>query len=215
MVTAIAHPPQSNAQHIVLENMTWDFYSRLLDQIGDQHLFVTYDRGRLEIMSPSRKHDKNGRMLAFIVPFIAERLGLEVDGSGSTTFRREDLERGLEPDECFYVANEPAVRGKEEIDLSIDPPPDLVIEVEISRRLLDRQGIYAAMGVPELWCFDGERLRILTLDQSRHYSDATRSACFSGIQAEELVKIVKLGWTMGQVQWLKEVRAWAQTLPLP
>jgi len=82
---------------------------------------------------------------------------------GSTTFRRRDLEAGIEPDRCFYIQNQPALRGKRTLDLSIDPPPDLAIEVEISERLLDRVGIYERLGVPELWRNDGKRSRVMLL----------------------------------------------------
>src|SRR5262249_51952791 len=138
-MTVVA-PPISipSEQRFVLYDVDWEFYEHLLEQLDNRHVFVTYDRGALELMSPSRKHDTSGRLLFVIVHVIAEELNLPIASCGSTTFKRKRLKRGLEPDECFYIENELRVRGMREIDLSKDPPPDLAIEVEITHRVLDR-----------------------------------------------------------------------------
>ena len=112
------------------------------------------------MMSPSFEHDAAGEMLALFIRTLAQEVKLPIKGAGSTTFRRQDLERGLEPDRCFYIRDEARIRGIRQLDLRRDPPPDLAIEVEISHRLLNRVGIYAALGVAELWRYDGKRLQI-------------------------------------------------------
>ncbi len=209
MTMTVATPPISpEGNAVIIDGVDWETYSRLLGLLGDKHVFLTYDRGRLEIMSPSRKHDKCGRYLGLLVHLLADGFDMALDGGGSTTYRRQDLERGLEPDECFYIANEQKVRGKEEIDLSIDPPPDLAIEVEISRRLKERQDIYAALGVPELWCFDGATLRVLLLSSDGAYRPSDRSLSFPQVPVGEIERLAKLAWTMDEIRWARAVRGW-------
>jgi Uma2 family endonuclease len=140
-------PPSPREQHFLLQGLDWRQYDALLGIINDRHVYVTYDRGRVELMSPSWEQGKRSDLIGTLIRSVADGLKLPVKGGGSTTFRRIDLDRGLEPDRCFYVANEFLVRSKTVIDLSVDPPPDLCVEVEMSQRLLDRVAIYAALGV--------------------------------------------------------------------
>ena len=119
---------------------------------------LTYDRGTLGIMSPSSEHERYNRAVAQIVEELAAELDVDMDSLGSTTFRREDIDRGFEPDSCLYVRNAPRVRGKKRIDLAADPPPDLVIEIDITSPSLNKFPVLAHVGVPEVWRFDGERL---------------------------------------------------------
>ena len=120
-------------------------------------------------MSPSSMHERYNCLFRRMIETLTEELAIPIKGAGSTTFKREDLERGLEPDSCFYLANERRIRGKRELDLTIDPPPDLAIEIDITSSSLDRQGIYAALGVPEIWRFDGESLRVYQLQPDGTY----------------------------------------------
>ena len=119
-------------------------------------------------------------MLARLLEALTEELNVEICSLGNMTHQREDLERGIEADECWYVQHEAVVRGKMEIDLSVDPPPDLALEVEISRSVLDRIAIYAALGVPELWRYDGSKLRVQVLKGDR-YEDVEQSPTFPTI----------------------------------
>ncbi len=147
-------------QRFLLRGISWRTYESLLADLVDQPTpRMTYDRGSLELMAPSHAHERYKHLLEHMITFWATEKRTPIHGGGSTTFRRADLDRGLEPDECYYLRNEPLVRGKEEIDLSIDPPPDLAVEVELSSGALDKMQIYAALRVPELWRFDGEILK--------------------------------------------------------
>jgi Uma2 family endonuclease len=120
-------------QRVVLHNIGWDTYERLLaNHENNSAPRLTYDRGELEIMSPSPEHEALNRSIALLVEFVASEMGIDVYDLGSTTFKREDLERGFEPDSCFYIENEERVRGKDRIDLTVDPPPDPVIEIGIT-----------------------------------------------------------------------------------
>ncbi len=131
---------------IVLSNIEWETYERLLaDQADSSAPRFAYDRGALEIMSPLPEHERYNRTIAALVESVAEELGLDGENLGSTTFKREDLERGFEPDSCFYIQHEAAVRGKSALDLRVDPPPDLVIAIDITHPSLDKFPIYAAL----------------------------------------------------------------------
>ena len=196
-------------QRFLLQNVGWDGYEAMLRIIGDRPIRLTYDRGDLEIMSPSRKHEKSKGMLGRLVEAMTEVLEIPRTSDGSTTWRRQDLDRGLEADECFYFHDHAEqLAGKEEIDLETDPPPDLAIEIDITRSSLDRQGIYAALGVPELWRFDGESLRVFRLRDDRTYELCTASPMFPFLPLDEVVRLLKQGATMDQSRWGRIVRAW-------
>src|SRR5262249_54893083 len=146
------HVLSSQQQHLVLRDIDWKTYNRLLRAFAERPgIRLTYDRGTLEIMSPSHGHDTDARFLGRLVVTLTEELGLPIKGGGSTTFRRRRRRRGLEPDDCYWIANEPRVRGKRKINLRVDPPPDLCIEVDVTHSSLNRLSIYAALNVPEVW----------------------------------------------------------------
>src|SRR5687768_11184586 len=192
---------------VLIYNVDWTYYDDVLRRLEDRRLFVTYDTGTLEIMSPSFKHDDTGRLLGLLIHFLADELDVPLKGGRSTTFRREDLAKGLEPDECFYVTNEPRIRGKDAIDLSVDPPPDLAVEVEISRRLLDRVKIYAALGVPELWRHDGTRLQVSIL-RAGHYVPTDRSPTFPSVPLTQVDEFIRMAKESDEIAWGRKVRAW-------
>ena len=126
-------------QRVLLRNISWETYERLLDERGDSRVpRLAYDRGDLEIMSPSSEHESVAYFVALLVAVLAEEMRVNAYGVGSTTYRRGDIGQGFEPDSSFYIRNEERIRGKPRIDLSADPPPDLVIEVDITSPSLDK-----------------------------------------------------------------------------
>src|SRR5208337_4756087 len=134
MATIISPPQEEREQRVVLRHVSWETYESLLaDHADASSPRFTYSEGMLEIMSPSLEHEKLNQVLATIADLVAEEQEIEFENLGSTTFRRQDLDRGTEPDSCFYIQNVERIRGKKEIDLRVDPPPDLVIEIEITR----------------------------------------------------------------------------------
>jgi Uma2 family endonuclease len=152
----------------MLHNVSWETYARLVAERGDRRVpRFAYDRGELEIMSPSTEHESVAYFLGLLVALFAGETGVNAYGVGSTTFKREDLERGFEPDSCFYVQNEERIRGKSRIDLDVDPPPDLVIGVDITSPSPAKFPIYARIGVREIWRHDGERVSIFVLRGAR------------------------------------------------
>src|SRR5438132_7530835 len=161
------------AGHLVLTGADWRTYSRLLRVFAERpSVRLTYDRGDLEIMSPLPEHESDADMLGRFVVVLTEELGLPIKAGRSTTFRRRGLRRGLEPDNSYWIANEPRVRGKRRINLRIDPPPDLAIEVDVTSSSLNRMGIYAVLAVPEVWRLDGPVLTFYVLAANRRYAES-------------------------------------------
>jgi Uma2 family endonuclease len=178
-MAAIPAPPDNRC---LLPNIGWRQYRAIADAIGETHVRLTYDRGRLELMTLSHGHERRKELLGRLLGVLTEELDIPCQSGGSTTFNREDLERGIEPDQCYYLENEPRVRDKEEIDLNVDPPPDLAIEIEVSRSALNRMDIYAAMRVPEVWRFDGIHLYVHLLNEQGEYDVTDRSRHFPFLQ---------------------------------
>lgn len=195
-------------QRIVLRNVSWETYERLLAELHEcSSPRLTFDRGTLEIMSPSEDHEEANRILASLLDVIIEELDLDARTLGSTTFRRQDLDRGFEPDSCFYIQNVARVKGKRKIDLRTDPPPDLVIEVDISSSSLDKLPIYGQLGVPEAWRYDGESLTIHVLS-SGAYRESDSSLAFPFLSASRLTEFLEAAATQKRSRWLRSVREW-------
>lgn len=195
-------------QRVVLHNVSWETYERLLAEHADSSApRFAYDRGELEIMSPNPEHERANRRIAQLVLAVADEMGITAEDLGSTTFRREDLERGFEPDSCFYMRNEEAIRGKGRIDLTVDPPPDLVIEVDITSPSLDKLSIYARMGVPEVWRYDGRKVSILG---GEAYAETARSAALRPLTSEILSRFIEESKTIERRAWMRKVREWAR-----
>jgi Uma2 family endonuclease len=163
---------------VVLSNVSWETYERLLEDLADSSVpHLTYDQGRLEIMSPTRAHERFNRTLNLIVEIVAAELNVRLDALGSSTFKRKDLKKGFEPDSCFYVTSAKRIRGKKKRDLAVDPPPDLVIEIDITTSSIPKMPIFARFGVPEVWQYDGRSLRMWKL-QGDQYTGIESSLAF-------------------------------------
>lgn len=198
----VVSPPE---QRVVLRNVSWETYERLLTESLDcSSPRFTYDRGVLEIMSPSAEHEWYNRLVSDLVKLLARELRIDVLDLGSTTFRREDAERGFEPDSCFYVTHVRQVRGKERIDLAIDPPPDIVVEVVVTHPSLSKFPLCAALGIQEIWSYDGSRLWMYRLSGSQ-YTEMPSSGILPELGARQLTEFLELGKTMDSVAWPDEV----------
>lgn len=161
-------------QRVVLSSVSWTTYLALSRESEQSHGRMTYDQGVLEIMSPLLSHESAKRVLGRMIERFTEYHGIDIRSSASTTFRRSDLLRGFEADESYYLENAAQIRGKDEIDLSVDPPPDLVVEIEMTRSSLNKRVLFASMGVPEVWRYDGAVLSVAALQQHA-YADVTHS----------------------------------------
>jgi len=197
-------------QRVLLRNISWETYERLLaDNENNSAPRFTYDQRELEIMSPSPEHEKFNRRIAQLVLVVAEEMEVEAEDLGSTTFRRRDLERGFEPDSCFYIQNEEQVRGKNRIDLTVDPPPDLVIEIDITSPSFSKLPIYAQMGVPEVWRYDGDRMVVLVLEGS-DYVAANESLVLPPVTSNALTDLVEKSKTTRRTIWMERARRWVR-----
>lgn len=204
---------QVSTDRVLLHNISWSTYEGLLrDRLDAASPRFTYDRGDLSIMVTSPHHEEINRTLSLLIELLAEEFGIESRAFGSTTYRRKDLQRGFEPDSCFYFRNEAQVRGKKSLDLSVDPPPDLVIEIDISNSSLNKLPIFAAFGVPEIWRFSGQELEILILERDE-YIRRDRSKALPAVSAEVLTWFLQESGT-GRLEWIKNVRNWAKSAGL-
>jgi len=154
-----------STDRVIVRNVSWETYERLLKDLENSSLpRLAYDHGVLEIMSPHLEHESANRALAAIIEITLEELDLDFINAGSTTFKREDLERGFEPDSCFYIQNVDRIRGKKKIDMHMDPAPDLLIEIDLTHDSLSKFALYAALKVPEVWRYEEDPLEIWHLD---------------------------------------------------
>jgi Uma2 family endonuclease len=170
---------------------------------------MTYDQGVLEIVTPSMPHDEDAGTITRIVDIVAANLGTPIRSVGSTTFRRKDLERGFEPDASFYIQNEERIRGQRAVDLTVDPPPDLVLEMEMSRSSLDKLPLFASMGIPEVWRCDGQRVTIFILEQDR-YRESTASLALPVLTNDILTRFLAESRTALSPDWFRAVSDWAR-----
>jgi Uma2 family endonuclease len=209
-MATVASLPATDQQRFRLSGVTWDQYEGILQLFEGRHLRITYDHGELELMTVSPEHERAKKVLARMLETLTEELDIPIAGLGNTTFRREDLERGLEPDECWYIAHEEVMRHCMRIDLSIDPPPDLVIEVEITRSLLNRVRIYENLGVSEIWRCDGQTVRICRLEATAEYAEVAESPTFPGLKAADLTRFVVERETTDETRLVKRFRSWVR-----
>jgi Uma2 family endonuclease len=197
-------------QQLVLSGISWRTYERLLRVFADRRLLISYDRGALEIMELSAKHERLKHLLGTLIGTLAVELNQDIAGFGSTTLKRRDKRRGLEPDEIYFVQNELRVRGRCEFHLRCDPPPDLVLEIDVPPSLVNRLGIFAALGVPEVWRWDGTNLQVCVFGSDSRYVIAERSRAFPVLRPAELVRFLGREVTLGEIGMLRAFRDWVR-----
>jgi Uma2 family endonuclease len=216
----ILHKPPTTglppAQRFVLSAVPWASYEKILDALSEHHVRITYDRGDLELISPLPIHERYKIQFGRILTMLAEELDIPVAALGSTTFRREDLERGLGPDECYYLSSAALVQDWRELDLSRDPPPDLAVEIENTTSCLNRMSIYANLGVPEVWRFDGDTLEAYRLIAGPDYEAVTTSPGLPFLPLAEIVPLVQQAVGGGDDRpALRAMRAWVRQRVAP
>lgn len=189
-----------------LQNVSWDDYEYLLTQMQEYPgRRVTYDGGRLEIMSPNREHEIYKKFIDLMVRVLAQELSLDIEESGSTTLRRKKFDKGAEPDECYHIQNAARVADLIEVNLETDPPPDLVVEIDTTNESLYKLGIYAALGVPEIWRYDGRNVHIYGL-AGDGYEKVQNSLAFPVMSAADLTQYVAQRGTEGRKAALASFR---------
>lgn len=208
MATVIAAP--AGEQRLVIGAIDWKTYVAMGDLLQDRHIFLTYSRGALEIMTVGPEHEHAKKTIARLLEALTVELDIDVVGFGSMTMRREDLDEGMEPDECFWIAHEPAVRGRTDIDLASDPPPDLVIEIEITRNIINRLPLLAALGVPEVWRWNGQCLQVLLLGLSGQYAPSPASKAFPFLPMADFVRFLAPDAAETETKRIKAFQGWVR-----
>jgi Uma2 family endonuclease len=203
--------PLTGEQRFVLSGVDWKTYKTVADAFGERPLRITFDGQRIELMTTSPRHEAWKSTFALLIPVLCEELSVDFACFGSMTMRRDDMEKGFEPDECYYIQNEPTVRGRLDLDLEQDPPPDLAVEVEVSRSALNRMSIYAAMRIPEVWRFDGEQIQVMLLNRAGSYEPADRSAAFPALPIDDFAHLVRQREGMSDIQLMRACRVWVRT----
>ena len=194
-------------ERIQLSGISWQTYETLLSELSaSRRIRLVYNRGILEIMVPSPEHERYKKIIGRFVETLAEELEIRIEPLGSTTFKRPDRS-GAEPDECFYIQNVNAVRGKKRLDLSQDPPPDLAVEIDITSSSQNRLEVYADIRVPEIWRYNGKSLQILVLE-NREYIRSDRSLAFPSIPISEISRFLEQAETMEYLDLVRAFRSW-------
>ncbi|MFN6482258.1 MULTISPECIES: Uma2 family endonuclease [unclassified Nostoc] len=197
-------------QRTVLHNVSWETFEALLRDTGeDRGSRFAYDCGVLEIMTPLFEHENPKSNFGNFIIALAEELGIEIRSAGSTTLKRKISKQGIEPDTCYYIQNELAIRGKQTLDLENDPPPDLAIEIDITSSSVNKLGIYSALGVAELWRYDGQNLKFYQLIEGQ-YVECKFSIAFPIVSVSEISRFIEQSKSMGEIALLKSFRAWVK-----
>jgi len=200
----------NRADRVLFYNISWQQFENLLKDLGEHRAArVAYDNGTMEIMTPLPEHEYYKETISDSVKDIAEELDLNYESLGSTTWRRESRMAGVEADNCFYFQNVDAIRGRLDLDLTQDPPPDLALEIDLTSKSLNRFPIYARLGVPELWCYDSGELKIYHL-QDGEYIEAQKSLVFPNLAIRQLPKLIEKNRAVGRLAIRRAVREWAR-----
>jgi Uma2 family endonuclease len=194
-------------QRILLHDVSWQELELILDELGEHRAArIAYDNGNLEIMTPLPEHEDDKEITSDLVKALLEELEVEFRCLGSTTFKNASMSQGIEPDQCFYIENESRIRGKKRLDLSVDPPPDLALEIDLTSRT--HPSIYEKLKVPELWRFDQGTLQINIL-RGDQYVIVSESQIFPGLNLMEAIpQHLKQSKTEGRNTTLKAFRKW-------
>jgi Uma2 family endonuclease len=206
-MTATLFAPPTEIIH--LSGISWQTYETLLKELCDRRLRFTYNRGNLEIMAPSPEHERFKKVSGRFVETLAEELEIRIEPLGSTTFKRPELS-GAEPDECFYIYNIDAVRGRKRLDLTDDPAPDLVVEIDVTSSSDSRLQVYADLGVAEVWIYNGESLAIKQLQNGRYITSQT-SHFFANLPIPDIAGFLQQAETMDYLELVKAFRNWVRS----
>jgi Uma2 family endonuclease len=197
-------------RRFVMYGVSWNTYERLLADLANRSSpRVTYDQGRLELMSPSDEHEQYRRLLGRMIDIWTLENRIPIRSFGATTFKREASQRGIEADECYYVRNEALVRGRRGLDLDVDPPPDLAFEIDVSASLLGKLELYAALGVPEVWLFTGEMLTMYEF-RSDAYQTVEVSLNLPGFPAADIAHWIARAAAEDETEWAASFQDWVR-----
>lgn len=194
-------------KRVALYHISWQAYKQIIDALGNNRAArLTYYKGTLEIVSPLEEHESASDRIGILIHILTEELNLNIKSMASTTLNKPELKIGVEPDKCYYIQNEPVVRGKK-VDLAVDPPPDLVLEVDITHTDINKKQLYQEMKVPEFWRYNGKALTIYLLNQSE-YQEFETSLTFPLLTKSMIYEFLAQCNTQGETQTKRTFRAW-------
>jgi Uma2 family endonuclease len=203
-------PKEIAEERFLIRNIDWATYRKISDALIGRHYHMSYDGGDLELMTISMGHGAYSRLIVLMVYILVEEAGLPFESCGDMTLDREDLERGIQSDESFYITNAVRVQGKEKIDLSVDPPPDLGVEIDLTTDSRRRMGIYALIGVPEIWRYDGKIAAIFHRQADGIYALVEHSRYFPFLTGPALTRFIQLHVQMEKSALLRSFRQWVR-----
>lgn len=193
---------------VVFHGVPWETYMGLLSAHGEGRMRLTYHRGVLEIMTLSQLHERLSRLLHNFIKVLSKEYGLEVASVGSTTMPSQERDSGGEADESYYIRHEEIVREREAYDPEIDPPPDLAVEIDLSSSSSRRLLVYAELGIPEVWQYDGQQLEFKVLGDDGHYHLIETSLAFERLRSADLQSFIHRRGTVGENALEEELRLW-------
>ncbi|MHC5539584.1 Uma2 family endonuclease [Singulisphaera rosea] len=214
-MTTLITPTRTIRSGVILRQVGWEGYEALLNIVANRPVRLTYDRGDLELMAPPPIHELYRTLIGEIIALVCNELDIPRIGQGSTTFRRKDVDRGLEPDQCYYFENAARIRDRSQIHLDNDPPPDLAIEIDITSSSLDRLGIYEALGIPEVWRFDGVAFIVLRLGVDRHYEPVEASVVLPLLPMKDVARLIHEYDSNNDTRWSRKVVTWIRDEVIP
>jgi Uma2 family endonuclease len=205
LLEAIEHLPRGAS--LVMQEVTWDDYEELLVELADyRSIRVSFDDGRIEFVSPLNKHEKIIRFIDRMVHVFGEIRKLKIEHYGSSNWKRKVLAKGVQPDCCYYINSADLVIGKQQLNLDVDPPPDIAVEIDVTSSSIRKFSIYAALKVPEFWRYDGTKFQIFRL-KNETYSEIPASQILPRLTGGQLVETIELSQSVGHTAALQTFRS--------
>ena len=208
-------PPPSE-KRLVLENVSWQQYEALLSDLNrDRKARLTYTHGQLEMMTPLEEHERCHKLVESFILVLADEMGLAVEGFEAPTLKRSDLQLGTEPDTAYYIQQAHRMKAHSQIDLMVDPSPDLILEVSLNKSEIEKFPLYAEMGIPEVWRYVSEPgedffkglFQIFCLEAG-HYYEAQTGYAFPFLPVGQIRLFIDQSDTLGLMSALRTLRAW-------
>lgn len=192
-----------------LRGVPWEVYEALRDIRANWHVRMTYDRGTLEMMVNSNRHENVKRLIGQLIEAFTAELNIPRRSFSATTWKRRDIDKGLEADECYYIHSHELVSSRPEVDLAEDPPPDLALEVIFSHDDLNKMAIYAALGVPEVWRWEDGELQSLRLIEGQ-YAACEMSFNLPMLRVKDLEEFLDPMLALDESAWINSFRGWVR-----
>ena len=211
MVATLPEMPPYQLMHAV----PWETYELILHALEGCHYRITYDDGDLEIMTLSHEHENWDRLIDRLIGALTLELDIDIHSGGSTTMRKALKKKGLEADDSYWIQHERQMRGKRTFNIKTDPPPDLAVEIDITRSSLNRMGVYAALRVPEVWVFDGKTLSVFILGANKEYKESETSLAFPWLPMKQVERFLLQSGTMSETRLLREFSQWVRDAVRP